>query len=193
MNSTLTPALFLDRDGVINVDYGYVYRVEDFHFVDGVFQLVSEANRAGYKVIVVTNQAGIGRGYYSESDFSKLTTWMLAQFSRQGAKIDAVYFCPFHAEHGIGAYRQISEYRKPAPGMILKAALEHKIDLMKSIIIGDKISDITAGQRASVGTLLYIGNEEEVSGAIKINNLKDAFNFIHQYNVVNNNIFNKSY
>jgi D-glycero-D-manno-heptose 1,7-bisphosphate phosphatase len=124
--------------------------------------LVAAANDAGYLVIVVTNQAGIGRGYYQEADFHSLTTWMLEQFSFRGSKIDAVYFCPFHPEYGVGRYKCESEYRKPKPGMLLQAAREHQIDLAASMMIGDKVSDMEAGQRAGVGSLLYFGHEPEI-------------------------------
>ena len=90
------PALFLDRDGVINLDHGYVHTPEEFEFVDGIFEVVATANRAGYLVVVVTNQAGIGRGYYSETQFHALTDWMKASFAEHGGQIDAVYFCPYH-------------------------------------------------------------------------------------------------
>jgi D-glycero-D-manno-heptose 1,7-bisphosphate phosphatase len=173
----MRPALFLDRDGVINVDHGYVYRPEDFEFIDGVFELVAAANAAGYLVIVVTNQAGIGRGIYTEEDFHALTNWMQGQFILRGAKIDAVYFCPFHPEHGVGKYRYESDHRKPGPGMLLQAAKEHCIDLKKSLMVGDKISDMVAGQRAFVGTLLYIGNESTKLG-LTICELKDILPFL---------------
>ena len=97
-NCTLRPALFLDRDGVINEDHSYVCRQENFHFVDGIFGLVAAANQAGHLVIVVTNQAGIGRGYYSEADFHELTAWMCDIFVQRGANIDAVYYCPYHKD-----------------------------------------------------------------------------------------------
>ena len=154
------PALFLDRDGVINVDYGYVHRPEEFEFVEGIFELVAAANKAGYLVVVVTNQAGIGRGYYTEAQFHALTDWMKAQFNEHGAIIDAVYFCPCHPEHGIGAYRQESEFRKPAPGMLLQAQSELGIDMAQSILIGDKPSDMAAGRAAGVGTLLLLNGEK---------------------------------
>ena len=154
------PALFLDRDGVINVDYGYVHRPEEFEFVEGIFELVAAANRAGYLVVVVTNQAGIGRGYYSEAQFHALTDWMKTRFKEHGAIIDAVYFCPCHPEHGIGAYRRESQFRKPAPGMLLQAQSELDIDMAQSIFIGDKPSDMAAGRAAGVGTLLHLSCEK---------------------------------
>ena len=173
----MRPALFLDRDGVINYDHGYVHQIEKFQFIDGIFELVSAANKAGYLVVVVTNQAGIGRGYYTEDDFRTVTEWMLAQFAQHAATINAVYFSPFHPDYGVGDYRRESECRKPSPGMILKAAKENRIDLINSIIIGDKISDLLAGQRANVGTLLYISDDILPLG-IKISKLKEAISFL---------------
>ena len=147
------PALFLDRDGVINVEYGYVYRREDFVFVEGIFELVKTANDLGFLVIVVTNQAGIGRGYYTEADFWMLMDWMKLEFEQKGARIDAIYFCPFHPD-GIGKYRKESECRKPNPGMLFQAAEDWNIDLPKSVMIGDKESDIEAGRTAGINNLI---------------------------------------
>jgi D-glycero-D-manno-heptose 1,7-bisphosphate phosphatase len=148
------PALFLDRDGVINIDHAYVHRKEDFDFVDGIFDLVRTARERGYLVFVITNQAGIGRGKYTEADFHTLTEWMCAEFAARGAPIDKVYFCPYHAEHGIGHYKAESEFRKPNPGMILQAAREFDVDLAASVLLGDMETDIQAGVRAGVGTTL---------------------------------------
>jgi D-glycero-D-manno-heptose 1,7-bisphosphate phosphatase len=178
MSAALQPALFLDRDGVINVDHAYVHRPEHFEFIDGIFDLVTAANRAGYLVVVVTNQAGIGRGYYSEADFHALTDWMCSEFARRGGRIDAVYFCPYHPEHGVGQYKRESEYRKPGPGMLLQAAREHGIDLSASIMVGDKISDMEAGRRAGVGTLLYLGHEQEATLGLPVRRLSDVLPFI---------------
>jgi D-glycero-D-manno-heptose 1,7-bisphosphate phosphatase len=147
----MSPALFLDRDGVINIDYGYVHRPADFNFIDGIFDLCRTAKARGYLLIVVTNQAGIGRGYYTEQQFHTLTDWMRAQFAEQDAVLDAVYFCPTHLEHGKGTYKLDSQFRKPGPGMILQAAQEHDVDLTNSVLVGDKESDIEAGLAAGVG------------------------------------------
>jgi D-glycero-D-manno-heptose 1,7-bisphosphate phosphatase len=171
-------ALFLDRDGVINVDHGYVCRPENFDFVDGVFDLVAAAHRAAYLVVVVTNQAGIGRGYYSEADFHALTEWMKAQFAARAGCIDAVYFCPFHPEHGVGEYRRESNCRKPAPGMFLQAGRELEIDFEKSILVGDKPSDMAAGRAAGVGTLLHFGDEEKDASSLSIVRLAEALPYL---------------
>lgn len=173
-------ALFLDRDGVINVDHGYVCRPEDFDFIEGVFDLVAAAHRQGYLVVVVTNQAGIGRGYYSEAEFHALTDWMRARFVERDGYIDAVYFCPFHPEHGVGEYRRESGCRKPAPGMLLQAGRELDIDFGKSILVGDKPSDMAAGRAAGVGILLHFGgDEDEKDGSLRpIGSLAEALPYL---------------
>jgi D-glycero-D-manno-heptose 1,7-bisphosphate phosphatase len=144
-------ALFLDRDGVINHDAGYTSSADNFLFIDGIFDLCRAATRSGYLLIVVTNQAGIGRGYYLEEDFLALTEWMLARFKIEDAPITDVYFCPFHPVHGVGDYKKDSFDRKPNPGMLLRAADKHSLDLKRSIMIGDKDSDMQAAYKALVG------------------------------------------
>ena len=150
------PAVFLDRDGVINKETGYTHKVDDFHFVDGVFAACRELSKTGYRLIVITNQAGIARGYYTEADFHQLTKWMLDKFRQQGIEIDDVYYCPHHPVHGVGDYRRDCDCRKPAPGMILRAAQEHSLNLQRSILVGDKITDIEAGRAAGVGCCVLV-------------------------------------
>lgn len=144
-------ALILDRDGVVNIDKDYVHRAEEFEFIDGVFDLCRMAIEQGYRIIVITNQSGIGRGYYTEDDFHALTGWMKAQFAAEGITIAQVYFCPYHPVHGIGKYRQDSYDRKPNPGMIIKAAQDFDLDLSNCILVGDRESDMKAAQTAGVG------------------------------------------
>lgn len=144
-------ALFLDRDGVINHDAGYTSSTENFRFIDGIFDLCRAARRSGYLLIVVTNQAGIGRGYYSEQDFLTLTAWMRERFEAEGAPVTDVFYCPYHPEYGVGHYKQDSIDRKPNPGMLLRAAEKHGLDLGRSIMIGDKDSDMKAASQAGVG------------------------------------------
>lgn len=159
------PALFLDRDGVINIDHAYVHRSEDFEFVEGIFELCRQAKKLGYQIFVVTNQAGIGRGYYSEQDFHQLTEWMCDVFSGEGVYIDDIYFCPYHPEYGVGDYKREAACRKPAPGMILQAADEHPIDLERSVLVGDKESDIQAGRVAGIGcTVLFAPKDVPLEG-----------------------------
>jgi len=144
------PALFLDRDGIVNVDHGYVHRVDQVQFVDGIFDLCRVAQELGYLPIVVTNQAGIGRGFYSEDDFHSLMRWMKGEFAAREITVADVFFCPDHPEHGIGAYRRRSPMRKPGPGMILAAAAKHDLELAKSVLVGDKATDVAAGAAAGV-------------------------------------------
>lgn len=156
-------ALFLDRDGVINVERNYVHRIEDFEFVEGIFDLCRAAADRKMPIVVITNQAGIGRGYYSEQQFNTLTRWMCEQFVAQRAPLSAVYFCPFHPEYGVGEYRKESFERKPNPGMILRARDELSIDLTRSVLVGDKGSDVQAGKSAGIGTTVLLGEDVESS------------------------------
>jgi D-glycero-D-manno-heptose 1,7-bisphosphate phosphatase len=149
-------ALFLDRDGVINLDHGYVFIKKQFEFIDGIFDLCRKAIELHYLIFVITNQAGIGRGYYSAQEFNDLTAWMCAQFLAEEVKIQKVYFCPDHPDYGVGEYKRHSDFRKPDPGMILRAACEYNLDLVSSILIGDKITDIQAGLAAGVDAIFYI-------------------------------------
>lgn len=151
-------ALLLDRDGVINEDYGHVFKIEDFVFVSGIFELIKKASELNMKIFVITNQAGIGRGLYNEDQFLELNKWMCQKFIDAGTPIDKVYFCPTHPVFGIGEYKKIDEFRKPAPGMILQARDEYNLDLQNSILIGDKPSDIIAGNNANVGMNILIAD-----------------------------------
>ena len=152
----MRPALFLDRDGVINVETNYVSRIDDFIFMDGIFDLCRSAVAVGMAIVVVTNQAGIGRGYYTEAQFQTLSDWMCKRFFDEGAAIDGVYYCPYHAEHGIGKYKADSFDRKPNPGMILRARDELGLLLEDSILVGDSASDIAAARAANVGRAILM-------------------------------------
>lgn len=168
------PALFLDRDGVVNEDLVHVHRREDFRFIDGVFDLAGAARARGHAVVIVTNQAGIGRGLYSESQFQALMDWVRGEFAARDAAIDAVYHCPFHPVHGIGEYRRESEDRKPGPGMILRAARELQLDLGSSLLVGDRPSDMQAAVAAGVGRALLLGPPERAPGFTAIASLREA-------------------
>lgn len=178
-------ALFLDRDGVINIDHAYVSRKENFEFIEGIFDLCRCAKQLGFVICIVTNQAGIGRGYYTEKDFLNLTDWMCGVFSKEGATVDKVYFCPTHPEHGIGEYKIDSPFRKPGPGMISQAAQELNIDLAKSVLVGDKETDIQAGIAAGVGcNLLYrtisLNEPTETTATAVIASLRQALPFLEE-------------
>lgn len=145
-NHSSREALFLDRDGVINYDYGYVHSKQNFDFIPGIFKLVSAAQDRGYKVIIVTNQSGIGRGYYSDEDFWKLMNWVKEVFKEKKGFIDDIYYCPDMP----GKSQTTSSFRKPNPGMILKAAIDHGLCLKHCVLVGDNLSDIEAGKSAGV-------------------------------------------
>lgn len=161
----MRPALFLDRDGVINRDHGYVHRVEQVEFLPGIFDLGRAAVARGMPVVVVTNQSGIGRGLYTEADFHRLMGWMRGEFARQGVPILAVEFCPDHPREGLGAYRRESPRRKPGPGMLLDAAAAHGLALAGSVLVGDRASDALAGLRAGVGTRILVGGDAAEAAA----------------------------
>ena len=157
---TMHRALCLDRDGVVNRDDGYVCRKQDFHFIEGIFDLTAAATVRGFLTVIVTNQSGIGRGYYSEQRFLRLMRWVKRQFHRRRAPITAVYFCPFHPEHGVGRYRRDSFLRKPHPGMILRALADFDIDPARSLLVGDTAGDMEAGHAAGIGRLFCLRQDD---------------------------------
>ena len=154
------PALFLDRDGVLNEDPGYVHRWEDFRWIPGAQEAVAAFNRAGWWVFVVTNQSGVGRGYYAEDDVLALHAKMSDDLAQSGAWIDAYYYCPDHPEAAVETYRHPDPpNRKPNPGMILKALNDHPVDLARSVMVGDKPADMEAARRAGVRGRLFEGGD----------------------------------
>lgn len=155
-------AVFLDRDGVINIDHAYVSRKEDFEFVEGVLSAARRLHEAGYVLVVVTNQSGIGRGYYTEEDFEALNVYMCRMFEQAGAPIAGIYFCPHHPDKALGRYKIACTCRKPQPGMILRAAEEMAIDLSQSMIFGDKESDMLAAKTAGIPRRILLGTDGKV-------------------------------
>lgn len=147
--------VFLDRDGVINIDHGYVADPERFDWVDGATDAISLLNASGYRVVVVTNQAGIARGFYTEEQFLNFANWIDEQLALEGGNIDAWYYCPYHTEAALDEYKKDSHCRKPNPGMLEKAIKEFEPDLKKSFLIGDKSSDIEAANRVGVHGYLF--------------------------------------
>jgi len=156
----LKPALFLDRDGVLNEDRGYVSRWEDFAWIPGAKETVAAFNRAGWLVIVVTNQSGVGRGYYTEDAMHGLHAQMQADLKNAGARIDAFYHAPQHPEAPLESYRHPDPpLRKPNPGMILQALQDWPIDREASLLVGDKPSDLEAALRAGIRGVLFDGGD----------------------------------
>tara|TARA_B100000242_G_scaffold294395_1_gene277173 strand:- start:13062 stop:13619 length:558 start_codon:yes stop_codon:yes gene_type:complete len=177
-------ALFLDRDGIVNVDYGYVHKKEQVSFIKDIFLICKEAFQLKYQIFIITNQAGIARGYYSIQDFKDLTKWIEEEFKSRGIEIKETIFCPYHPEHGIGEFRKDSDFRKPNPGMINYASKKYNIDLKKSILLGDNISDIEAGISAGViRNFLYnpeISEKEiyNIQNCTKIDSLLDISQYL---------------
>lgn len=152
-------AAFLDRDGVINVDLGYVSRREDFQFVAGVFDGARRLHELGFVLVVVTNQSGIGRGLYTEAQFRQLNEWMLARFEAASAPIAATYFCPHHPSEAVEPFLRACDCRKPAPGMLLRAAGELGLDLSRSMLFGDKETDLLAARAAGIPQRVLLGTD----------------------------------
>ena len=156
-------AVFLDRDGVINQDTGYVSCVDDFHFIDGTIEALQILKKKGYCLVVVTNQSGIARGYFTEEQFMSLTEWMDWSLADRDVDLDGIYFCPHHPTAGVGEYRQECNCRKPAPGMLLDAAKDLKIDLANSYMVGDKAGDLQAAKAAGVGHKILVRTGKTVT------------------------------
>jgi D-glycero-D-manno-heptose 1,7-bisphosphate phosphatase len=150
-------ALFLDRDGTINVEKNYVYKIEDFEFREGIFNLVKAYFTQGYLIFVVTNQSGIARGFYSEEEYQLLTRWMVERFRDEGIEITKVYHCPHHPDI-TGPCR----CRKPEPGMLLDAIREFSLDAAKCALIGDHERDLEAGRRAGIRNLYHINSKGRI-------------------------------
>lgn len=168
----LRPAAFLDRDGVINVDHGYTYRRDDFAFVPGTLDAAARLHALGFALVVVTNQSGIGRGLYTEAQFLALTDWMRGEFAQAGAPLTGVYWCPHHPLQAQGVYRCDCRCRKPAPGMLLDAARDHGLDLGRSVMFGDKRSDLEAALTAGVPQRVLLGlNGEAMPDATRLGSL----------------------
>ncbi|MDP0488786.1 MAG: HAD family hydrolase [Fusobacterium sp. JB021] len=153
-------AIFLDRDGTINIDKGYLYKKEEFEFEENAIEALKRFIDLGYILIIVTNQSGIGRGYYTEKEFKELTKYIELLLLGHGVKIEKSYYCPHHPIKGIGEYKKECNCRKPNAGMILKGIEEYNIDKSKSFMVGDKLSDVIAGIKSGV-TPILLGEEQE--------------------------------
>lgn len=165
--------VFLDRDGTLNEEVHYLHRTEDLRLLEGVPEALCALKRAGYHLVVVTNQAGVGRGYYQEEDVKRLHTFMNEQLSEKGACVEHFFYCPHHPTHGIGVYKQVCHCRKPETGMLERAEQYYEIDKEHSWLIGDKLIDVEAGRRFGVHTALVgtgYGSQEQkkaqVAGAV---------------------------
>nr|WP_226376345.1 D-glycero-beta-D-manno-heptose 1,7-bisphosphate 7-phosphatase [Pantoea stewartii] len=157
------PAIFLDRDGTLNVDHGYVHEIDHFQFIDGVIEALQQLKKMGFALVVVTNQSGIARGMFSEDQFMQLTEWMDWSLADRDVDLDGIYFCPHHPDATVEAYRQQCDCRKPQPGMLLAAQEELHIDMAASYMVGDKLEDMQAAQAAGVGKKVLVRSGKPVT------------------------------
>lgn len=172
------PCLFLDRDGVVNVDKAYVYKISDIEWLPGVVDFINSVRKLGYKVVVLTNQSGVAKGYYELKDIKAVHHEMNAFLESQGASIDGWYFCPYHQDGEIEEFTRQSLLRKPSPGMALHAAKELNLDLAKSLMIGDKISDRLSG--LDMDTFFLQGNYDLENEKPKFSDLSEIYEFIRK-------------
>lgn len=162
----LRRAAFLDRDGVLNEDLGYVHRCEDFHWLPGAVAAMQRLQQAGFALVVITNQSGVARGLYTLDDLELLHGQVRSQLAAQGVTLTGIYACPHHPEAVLPQYRLACDCRKPQPGMLLRAAREHGLDLAASCLFGDKPSDVEAGRRAGVGRSWLVQGPRGLAGAV---------------------------
>ena len=170
--------IFLDRDGVINKEINYLHKIDDFEFIDGIFDVCLYFQSLGYKIIIITNQSGISRGYYTESDYQKVTQWMLNQFKYKNINILDIFHCP----HGPDSN---CDCRKPKPGMFLKAKAKHNTDMEKSWMIGDKERDTIAANSAGIDNTILVRSSHRIdesnsNAKIIINSIRQAKQIISE-------------
>ncbi|MCC8368059.1 D-glycero-beta-D-manno-heptose 1,7-bisphosphate 7-phosphatase [Xenorhabdus sp. PB61.4] len=178
------PAVFLDRDGTINIDHGYVHEIDNFQFIDGTIEAMLELKKMGYALVLVTNQSGIARKMFTEDQFLQLTEWMDWSLADRGVDLDGIYYCPHHPEASDEHYKKTCDCRKPQPGMLFDAQKTLHINMAASYMVGDKIEDMLAANAAGVGTKVLVRTgkpvttEAEQSADLVINSLSDLPNVI---------------
>lgn len=172
-----TKAVFLDRDGTINADKNYLYRIEDFEFLPGAVEALRLLQASGYLLIIITNQSGIARGYFTEEDFMKLTDFMLAELEKSGVKISAVYYCPHLPDGEVPEYRKVCSCRKPKTGLFEQAVKDFGIDLSESFAIGDKPRDCAVCETTPCRGFL-IGGESTCANVKSVSSLLEAAKII---------------
>ncbi len=157
------PAVFLDRDGTLNIDHGYVQEIDNFQFIDGAIEALQTLKKMGFTLVLITNQSGIARGMFTEDQFMQLTEWMDWSLADRDVDLDGIYFCPHLSDAPVEAYRQQCDCRKPQPGMLLLAQKHLNIDMAASYMVGDKTKDMLAGAAAGVGTKVLVRSGKTVT------------------------------
>ena len=184
----MNKAIFLDRDGTLNVDHGYVHKIDDFQFIEGSIEALKKLKEMGYLLVLVTNQSGIARGYFSEAQFLQLTEWMDWSLADRGVDLDGIYYCPHHPQ-GLASFRQDCDCRKPKPGMLLQGIRELNIDPEQSFMVGDKIEDLQAAEEAKVRYKILVKSgktvtpEGEQFADVVLNSLADLPEFIERLKI----------
>lgn len=173
-------AVFIDRDGTLNIDEGYTHKISDFKFISGAEKAIKLLNDNGFLAIIVTNQAGVARGYYEEKDVEELHNHINKTLKKNNARIDSFYYCPHHVKEGIGKYKKDCDCRKPNIGMFKKAIKDFKIDISNSWMIGDKLDDMTFGENCGLKTILVeTGHGKDVKGKyLRNKDLLEAVEYI---------------
>jgi len=175
-------AIFLDRDGTINIDKGYLYKKEDFKFENDAIKALKRLSDLGYILIIVTNQSGIGRGYYTKKDLDILNKYMCEILLKEKIKIEKIYYCPHHPTKGLGEFKIECNCRKPNPGMIIEGIKEFDIDKKNSYMVGDKLSDVVAGISAGVNAVL-LGKENEIRLEKEIKDKISIFENLNKFSI----------
>jgi D-glycero-D-manno-heptose 1,7-bisphosphate phosphatase len=167
------PAVFLDRDGTVNAEVHYLSQPEQIELLPTVSETISLLNSRGIPVVIVTNQAGVARGYFPEHSLIAIHDHLCQVLAKKNARVDGIYYCPHHPSAGLGTFRKVCDCRKPLPGMLTRAAGELSIDLTRSLMIGDRESDLQAGAHAGCQTaLVTTGYGQETSAAIDLKSVR---------------------
>jgi len=173
--------LFLDRDGVINREKNYLYKISELEWIEGIFELTKFAAEKSLQIFIVTNQSGIARGYYTEVDFHRLTKHMTSVFEKNNIKIADIFYCPFHPDASIPKFRGDHPWRKPRPGMFFAARDLYNLDLVNSFMIGDRQSDVQAAEAAGIQNIALLGSKyrhSESSNVINVSHLSQCIGWI---------------
>jgi D-glycero-D-manno-heptose 1,7-bisphosphate phosphatase len=175
-------AVFLDRDGVINSDRGYVSQWYQFEFLPGVVTAMAQLQALGYRLIIVTNQSGIGRGYYTEGEFAALSTQLIDFLADHNIALTAIYHCPHHPTEALGGYKRDCDCRKPRPGMIIRGINDWQLEPKVCALVGDKLSDIEAGQGAGIGHLFRVDKTADHDGVTAVTGLPEVVEYLTAIN-----------